>query len=404
MFLYRFKAAESSVGCRFLRALCVLGVTLSLCLPAACSRDADGSAKTNERARKPVVSVTVAPAAEKDVPVQVRAIGNVQAFTTVNIKAQVDGAVTNVHFSEGQKVKKGDLIFTIDPRPFDARLRQAEANLAKEKVQLQTAKKDVERYAAVVKKGFVSEEKFDQVQSDAAVLEAAVRADEAAVESARLELKYCGITSPIDGYVGEIKVNQGNVVKANDNEKPLVIINQTSPIYVSFAVPEQNLPAIRKYAARGKLRVQVVVPGDEDRLEKGDLTFVDNAVNSATGTILLKATFNNEEGTLWPGTVRECDTDVNDRERFGGYPLQGGSDRPAGPVRLRGEGRLNGGIQAGVRRQDHRERNRGNERRRNGRTGGDGRTPQAGPGDTGESGGRRPERGHPPVSVFDEHI
>lgn len=290
-----------SVGYRFLRALCVLGLVLSLCLPAACSRDADGSAKANDRSRKPAVAVTVAPAAEKDVPVQVRAIGNVQAYTTVTIKAQVDGAVTTVHFTEGRKVKRGDLIFSIDPRPYDARLKQAEAVLAKEKVQLQTAKKDVERYAAVVKKGFVSEEKFDQVQSDAAALEAAVRADEAAVESARLELKYCSITSPIDGYVGEIKVNQGNVVKANDNEKPLVIINQTSPIYVSFAVPEQNLPAIRKYMARGKLRVQVVVPGNEDRLEEGDLTFVDNAVNTATGTILLKATFNNEEGILWPG-------------------------------------------------------------------------------------------------------
>lgn len=301
MFRFRWQDVRSVVMRRFLRVFCAFGIALSLCLPAACSRDADGSAKANQRSKKPAVSVTVAPAEERDVPVQVRAIGNVQAYTTVTIKAQVDGAITTVHFCEGREVKKGDLIFSIDRRPFEARLKQAEANLAREKAQLQTARKDVERYAAVVKKGFVSEEKFDQVQSDAAALEAAVRADEAAVESARLELQYCSITSPIDGYVGEIKINQGNVVKANDNEKPLVIINQTSPIYISFAVPEQNLPAIRKYMARGKLRVQVVVPGEEDRLEQGDLTFVDNTVNTATGTILLKATFNNEDRTLWPG-------------------------------------------------------------------------------------------------------
>ena len=231
---------------------------------------------------------------------------------------------------------------------------------------MQTAKKDVDRYAAVVKKGFVSEEKFDQVQSDAAALEAAVRADEAAVESARLELKYCGITSPIDGYVGEIKVNQGNVVKANDNEKPLVIINQTSPIYVSFAVPEQNLPAIRKYMAGGKLRVQVVVPGNEDRLEEGDLTFVDNAVNTATGTILLKATFNNEEGTLWPGQFVNVILTLTTEKGVVIIPSKAVQTRPAGPVRLRGQGGFHGGIQAGVGGKDHRERNRGNERHHNG--------------------------------------
>jgi membrane fusion protein, multidrug efflux system len=286
---------------RVLRAFCVLGFVLSLCLPAACSMDANGSAKANDRGKKPVVSVTAALVAEKDVPVQVQAIGNVQAYTTVTIKAQIDGAITAVHFEEGQKVKKGDLIFSIDSRPFEAKLKQAEAILAKEKAQLQTAKKQVERYAAVVSKGFVSQEKFDQIIADSAALEAGVRADEAAVESARLELRYCSITSPIDGYVGEIKVNHGNVVKANDNEKPLVIINQTSPIYVSFAVPEQNLPAIKKYMAKGKLKTQVVVPGEEDQLARGELTFLDNTVDTATGTILLKATFSNEDRQLWPG-------------------------------------------------------------------------------------------------------
>lgn len=286
---------------RMLCALGIIGLMAGLCLAAACSRDANGSLKANGGGRKPAVSVTVEPAAEKDVPVQVRAIGNVQAYKTVTIKAQVDGAITTEHFIEGQKVGKGELIFTIDPRPFEAKLKQAEANLAKERTQFQNARKDVERYAAVVKKGFVSEEKYDQVVAEAAALEAAVRADEAAVESARLELKYCSIVSPIDGYVGEIKVNQGNVVKANDNEKPLVIINQTSPIYVSFAVPEQNLPAIRKYTAKEKLQVQVMVPGEDDDPSRGELTFVDNTVDAATGTILLKATFSNEDRRLWPG-------------------------------------------------------------------------------------------------------
>lgn len=301
MVFLHFKIAWPTCRHRMLRALGIMGLMAGLCFAAGCSRDANGSPRANSGSRKPVVSVVAEPVAEKDVPVQVRAIGNVQAYKTVTIKAQVDGAITTEHFTEGQKVDKGDLIFTIDPRPFEAKLKQAEANLAKERTQFQNARKDVERYAAVVKKGFVSEEKYDQVVAEAAALEAAVRADEAAVESARLELKYCNIVSPIDGYVGEIKVNQGNVVKANDNEKPLVIINQTSPIYVSFAVPEQNLPAIRKYLAKEKLKVHVTVPGEDDQPIRGELTFVDNTVDAATGTILLKATFSNEDRRLWPG-------------------------------------------------------------------------------------------------------
>lgn len=283
------------------RAVCILGVALILSSVSACSKDANGHAKTGDRNKKGVVPITAIAAAQKDVPLEVRAIGKVQAYSTVSIKAQVDGQIMTVHFKEGQEVKKGDLIFTIDPRPFEARLKHAEALLAKEKAQLQTAKKQVERYASVVQKGFVSAEKYDQIISESTALEASVRADESAVESAALELKYCSIRSPINGYVGEIKVDQGNVIKANDNDKPLVIINQISPIYVSFAVPEQNLPTVKKHMASGRLGVLAVVPGEQEHPENGDLTFVDNAVDSATGTIQLKGVFQNQARMLWPG-------------------------------------------------------------------------------------------------------
>ncbi len=272
-----------------------------LALAQACSNEATGKAKAEDPKKKLIVPVLVGTAVERNVPVQVSAIGNVEASARVAIKAQVAGELTGVHFREGQFVKKGDLLFTIDPRPFEARLKQAEANLAKSRAQLQNAKKLVERYGSVVQKGYVAEDQYDQVVANSAALEATVRADEAAVEQARLELKYTTIRSPIDGSTGDLKLDAGNIIKANDNDQPMVTIHQVSPVHVVFSIPEQNLPDIRRHMGRGRLGVAAAIPGDTEGPVEGELTFVDNQVDSTTGTIQLKGAFPNEDRRLWPG-------------------------------------------------------------------------------------------------------
>jgi multidrug efflux system membrane fusion protein len=245
--------------------------------------------------------VTVSEAVVKTMPVELRAVGSVEAYTTVTVKAQVEGELTAVHLREGQCVKDGALLFTIDPRPFDVRLKQVQANLARDKAQLENARTLLERNASVVAKGYVSQEQYDQAAANAAALEATVRADEAAVEDAQIQLNYCSIRSPITGCAGEIYVDRGNVVKANDADYPLAVIKQIRPVYVGFSVPERYLPDVRKYLAAGRPIVMAAAASRGDEPVKGELTFVDNTVNTATGTILLKATFANEDQALWPG-------------------------------------------------------------------------------------------------------
>jgi membrane fusion protein, multidrug efflux system len=275
-------------------------VVFSVGLLWACSSGSSGNLGAQEQKKKAPVPVTASEAVEKSIPVQLRVIGNVQAYASVNILCQIAGELTTVHFKEGQEVRKGDPLFTIDPRPFEARLKQAEANLARDRAQLQNAKKQADRYGSVVKKGYVAEEQYDQMAANAAALEGTVKADEAAVENAKLELKYCFIKSPLNGYVGNIKLDAGNVVKANDTEKPMASINQVSPIYVSFSVPEKSLAEIKSYMASHKLEVRAAVSGG-DVWARGELSFIDNTVDRATGTIQLKGTFPNEDKALWPG-------------------------------------------------------------------------------------------------------
>jgi multidrug efflux system membrane fusion protein len=258
------------------------------------------SGKKTEPPKKQAVPITAATVIQKTVPVQVRAIGNVEAYSTVGVRAQIGGELLRVHFKEGQDVSKGELLFTIDPRPYEAALKQAEANLAKDTAQLENAKVDVGRYADLVKKGYVAQQQFDQVTTNFATLEATVNADKAMVENARLQLKYCYIYTPITGRTGGLVVNQGNLIKANA-DNPIVTINQIQPIYVTFSVPEQFLAEIKKYMATEKVKVQAVIGSDESRPEEGVLTFVDNAVDTTTGMIKLKATFTNTTRRLWPG-------------------------------------------------------------------------------------------------------
>jgi membrane fusion protein, multidrug efflux system len=258
------------------------------------------SGKQQQLPQKPPVSVTAGSVIQKTVPVQIRAIGNVEAYSTVSVKSQIGGILTRVHFREGQDVNNGALLFTIDPRPYEAALKQAEANLTKDTAQLENAREEVRRYAELVKKGYVAQEQYDQIRTNADSFEAIVNADKAVVENARLQLKYCYIYSPLTGRTGNLFADEGNLIKANA-DTAMVVINQVQPIYVTFSVPEQNLSEIKRYMSEGKLRVEAILSKEDERPEQGVLTFVDNAVDLATGTIKLKGTFANKEKRLWPG-------------------------------------------------------------------------------------------------------
>ena len=244
--------------------------------------------------------MTVAKASEKVVPMEIHAIGTGEAYSTVSIKSQVNAAVDTVHFQQGQFVKKGELLFTLDRRPFQAALDQALGNLARDKAQAEIAAVQARRYAKLFQEGVAPKETADQNQANADATQAAVRADEAAVEYAKLQLAYCTIDSPIDGQTGSVLVYPGNLVKAND-VPILVVINQVTPIYVDFAIPEQNLADVKKYMVEGKLHVEAALPADPQNPEVGSLSFVDNSVDNTTGTIKLKGTFANTRRRLWPG-------------------------------------------------------------------------------------------------------
>ncbi|HKN12776.1 MAG TPA: efflux RND transporter periplasmic adaptor subunit [Candidatus Binatus sp.] len=267
---------------------------LALIAMAGCSH---GPADTfGEREAVPILAAKVV---QKTVADTIRAIGRVEAFSTVDVKAQINGQVMQVHFRQGQDVKQGDLLFTIDPRPFEAALQQAQANLAKDRAQYREAATDEQRYSVLLKQNVGSRQQYDQAEATAAALSASMQADEAAVQTARLNLEYCKIRAPIDGRTGDLLVHAGNLVKP-DADTAMVVINQVHPVYVDFAIPEQKLPAVREFMAQRKLAVQVSLP-EQQGVESGELTFVDNSVDSKTGTINLKGQFDNANGRLWPG-------------------------------------------------------------------------------------------------------
>jgi multidrug efflux system membrane fusion protein len=263
---------------------------------------ADGGAKESRKGTKgPAgVPVMVAVATQESVPVRLQAIGNVEAFSTVAIKARVDGQIDSVNVRDGDPVKKGAVLFRIDPRPYQSTLRQAEANALRDAAARDQARSQERRYQELLDKNFVSKEAYAQIRTNAETAEATAGASQAALENARLNLEYSTITSAIDGYVGKVLLQAGNLVKAND-VNPLLVINQVRPIYVNFAVPEQSLAEVRKYMALGPVRVEVVPPDAGAKRTDGRLIFVDNAVDPSTGTIRLRAQFDNADAALWPG-------------------------------------------------------------------------------------------------------
>jgi multidrug efflux system membrane fusion protein len=281
-------------------------VLVLLALLAACKRGGQQQGPPQGEG----VPVTVAQVEKRTVPQQVSAIGTVEPMHTVQVRSQVGGTLVGVHFQEGEEVEKGDLLFTIDARPYQAALVQAQSAVARDRAKMLDAEATARRYEELAKKEYVTQQQAESARAEAVALKATVSADEAAVEQAKLNLAYCALRSPVTGRTGGLLLHAGNVVKANDTA--LVVIDQMQPIYVAFAVPERVLPQIR---ARDGERLPVSArlsdqrPGEvpessaiRGEAAQGVLTFVDNAVNSTTGTIMLKATFENKDESLWPGS------------------------------------------------------------------------------------------------------
>jgi len=260
---------------------------------------AAGCQKKKEAPKVEAVPVAVAQAVQKDVPIRVKSIGNVSAYSTVKVIAQVGGALTKVHFTEGQFVAKGDPLFTIDPRPYQAQVKQLQADLARAKAQLENAVVQDQRYSELVKKGYVSQDQYDQIHTNLATLRETVNSTAAALDNAVLQLGYCLVQSPISGRTGNLLIHPGNIIKANGDD-PLIVINQVQPVYVTFSVPEMHQTEIRTLMKRGRLPVEAAEP-DGETIAQGTLTFVDNSVNQNTGAIQLKAVFPNRDLKLWPG-------------------------------------------------------------------------------------------------------
>ncbi|MGZ4777807.1 MAG: efflux RND transporter periplasmic adaptor subunit [Thermoanaerobaculia bacterium] len=267
----------------------VLALVVATACPGAKQKPADEK-----------VPVTVAKAEHKDVPTQLQAIGTVQPLSTVAVKALVDGQLQRVWFREGDDVRRGQVLFTIDQRPYQASLMQAQANLARDQAQLRNSEAQAARYADLVKKDYVTKEEYDRITSGAEAAKAVVAADRANVQTAQLQLAYCEIRSPIDGRTGGLQVHAGNIVHTTDTT-PLVVINQVSPISVQFAMPERDLQTLRTRAGTQSIPVQAVQTNGSGAVAQGKLSFLDNAVNAQTGTITLKAAFPNNDRALWPG-------------------------------------------------------------------------------------------------------
>lgn len=254
--------------------------------------------------------VLVAKAVQKNVPNQLHEIGTVEAFSTVNVKTRVEGQLVAVHFKEGDYVVKGQLLFNLDARPMQALLHQAEANLAKDQAQDRQAEADERRYSLLLHEEVGSQQQYDQAHATAGALRAAVAADKAEIETAKLNLLYTEIHSPIDGRTGNLQVHVGDLIKA-DADTPMVVINQVQPIYVDFSIPEGDLEGVRRNMETRQLEVDATVPGSQGQAEHGVLSFVDNNVDRTTGTILLKGLFQNENRRLWPGQFVSASLTLN---------------------------------------------------------------------------------------------
>ncbi len=320
-------SSENSMHCRHhISWALLLGLGIAALISQGCAGKG-GAAGPGQRRGEGAMPVTVATVSQRDVPIDIEVIGNVEAYSTVTVKAQVGGQLVEVHFNEGDYVRKGDLLFEIDRRPLESTLNQAQANLARDEAlvgqseanlardlaQQEYIHSQAERFAELFKAGISSKDQTEQIRANANAISQAVNADRAAIQSARaqivaaraavenakLQLGYTTIRCPLDGRTGNLTVKRGNILVANATD--LMTINQVQPVYVTFAVPESRLPEIKRYMAQGKIAVTAMMQDADAGKETGLLTFVDNAVDLTTGSIKLKATFPNPDRKLWPG-------------------------------------------------------------------------------------------------------
>jgi len=280
------------------RKLLTLTVLLGVFLPVGCSNGRiQPAAGPGDRPPAPVV---VAVVEQRDIPIQISAIGNVEAYQTVQIRSQVNGQIEQILFKEGEDVRKGQLLVRLDKRPFQADLEKAMGQQKHDQAQAENSRLQADRYSALEKQGVVSHEQADQVRMQAKADGSAVEADKAAVDAARVQLQYTDIYAPLDARTGVLMMNVGNLIKANDTPY-LVQLNQVTPIYLTFSVPESVLEQVRRYSSTRKLAVFAYPKGQTTNPAEGYLSFIDNGVDTTTGTVKLKATFANKDRRLWPG-------------------------------------------------------------------------------------------------------
>ena len=304
----------------------LLPILLAAALSTSCQKT-ESTAKAASELTAPAIGVKLATATLRSVPVEIKAIGKVEAYASVQVRSILTGTLLKAHFAEGAAVKQGDLLFEIDPRPYLESVRQWEANIARDKALQAQAEATLasaqaaevfytlqaSRYEKLAAQGIGSREQADQTAVEARArrtnvravsanidsVKATIRADEASLDNAKLNLSYCSIRSPLTGRTGDLRLKPGNIIKANDSD--LVTINQTQPAYVTFTIPEIRLATLRQRMKSGTLPVSAVIPGDSSAAPQGLITFLDNTVDAATGSIRLKATFPNTDTRLWPG-------------------------------------------------------------------------------------------------------
>jgi membrane fusion protein, multidrug efflux system len=273
-------------------------------IASGCSRDTQSATAAPANGARggaaDAVAVSTAPVVTKPMTVKLRSVGNVEASSTVEVRPQVSGELLSVNFTEGQDVKQGQLLFTIDPRAFDAALKQAEAALDRDTAQAKNLEAQHTRLTNLLKQGLVSQADYDAAAASAAAMQASIAAGKAAVETARLLRQYTRITAPVGGRTGALLVHPGSLVRATD-PAPLVVINKLNPAFVSFSVPARLLPRLRKGDSQRALGVEAAPAGATDGVSTGTVTFIDNAVDPSTDTIRLKASFPNNDRRLWPG-------------------------------------------------------------------------------------------------------
>lgn len=254
------------------------------------------------RAAEPrTVGVEVAAAVKKSSPVLIEGLGNVTPIASVAVRTRIDSEILAIHFEDGALVKKGDLLVTLDSRAVEAQIRQAEAQLSRDQAQLAGAERDLKRYTDLVARQATPQVNVDNARTQADVYRAAIRASQALIDNLRVQLSYCRILAPISGRISQANVKVGNLVRTGDIT-PIATINQMAPVYVSFTVPQRNLPDVRQAVASGEVPVEVVVPG-EQRLARGTVAMIENAIDTATGMATIRATMPNEDELLWPGTL-----------------------------------------------------------------------------------------------------